>query len=249
MGAMPEEINGIVDLLSGKTETTRGGRTYYTGTINDVKTVVVFSRWGKVAAATTAANLILEFKITDLIFTGVAGGIDPELGIGDIVVASKLIQHDLDARPIIPQFEIPLLKKTYLESSVSLTEVALTAVNKLIEEKRLHQLISAEDLQRFGISRPKVVKGVIASGDKFFASTKDKHQLIEMLPDVHCVEMEGAATAQTCFEYNIPFTVVRTISDTADDKSPEDFPLFIRSISSKYAAEIIRNICSHLSAS
>lgn len=247
MGAMPEEINGIVGLLSEKRETKRGGRTYYTGTIHNIRTVVVFSRWGKVAAATTASNLILEFHITDLIFTGVAGGINPELYIGDIVIASKLIQHDMDARPLIPRFEIPLLGKTYFESSESLTNVSMKAVRELIDEKRLHQLISDQDLQRFGITNPRAITGIIASGDKFFAGTKEKHKLTENLPDVLCVEMEGAATAQTCFEYGIPFTVIRTISDTADDNSPEDFPLFVRNIASKYAAEIIHNICQHLS--
>src|SRR6187431_3596464 len=114
LGAMPEEINGIVALLDDKTEVVKGMRTYYLGTINEVEVVVVFSRWGKVASATTVTHLIVEFGITQLFFTGVAGAINPELNIGDIVIASSLIQHDLDARPIMDRFEIPLLGKTML---------------------------------------------------------------------------------------------------------------------------------------
>ena len=74
LGAMPEEISGIVSLLKDKTEVVKGMRTYYLGTINNVEVVVVFSRWGKVASATTVAHLIVEFGITQLFFTGVARG-------------------------------------------------------------------------------------------------------------------------------------------------------------------------------
>src|SRR6188768_1427880 len=108
LGAMPEEISGIVSLLKEKTEVLKGMRTYYSGTINHVEVVVVFSRWGKVASATTATHLIVEFGITQLFFTGVAGAIHPNLNIGDIVIADSLVQHDLDARPIMSRFEIPL---------------------------------------------------------------------------------------------------------------------------------------------
>jgi adenosylhomocysteine nucleosidase len=84
--------------------------------------------------------------------------------------------------------------------------------------------------------------GDIASGDQFFSSNEQKHALNTQLPDVLCVEMEGAAVAQVCYEYEIPFSIIRTISDVADDQSHIDFPSFINKISSKYAAEIIKNI-------
>src|ERR1700761_8445415 len=115
MGAMPEEIESVGHLLEGKRAVTMGRRTYTEGTLNGVRVVLVFSRWGKVAAATTVSTLILEFKITELIFTGVAGAIDPRLKIGDIVLGQRLIQHDMDARPFMAQFEIPLLGKTFLD--------------------------------------------------------------------------------------------------------------------------------------
>lgn len=242
MGAMPEEINGIIELLADRKEVTRGMRTYYTGNINQIRTVVVFSRWGKVAAATTVSNLILEFGITELIFTGVAGAIDPSLNIGDIVVANRLIQHDMDARPIMPRFEIPLLGVTYFESAGRLADISVAAVNELIESALLQNTNISTELKHFGIARPKAVTGTIASGDKFFSASDEKIQLIEKLPDILCVEMEGAATAQVCYEYDIPFTIIRTISDAADDNSHVDFQSFIQHISSKYSVEIIKNI-------
>ena len=246
MGAMPEEIREVVQLLSNRHEVSIGMRTYYTGTLNGINTVIVFSRWGKTAAAATVSTLILEFKITDLIFTGVAGGIDPALNIGDIVIARRLVQHDMDARPLMPRYEIPLLDKTFFESDQAGLNVAVIAVNDMITNNHLYTLISSNELKQFGITTPRLFIGDIASGDKFFAANEDKHNLLENLPGTLCVEMEGAAVAQVCYEYNIPCTIIRTISDTADHNSAIDFPAFINSISSKYSLQIIKNIFAQL---
>lgn len=246
MGAMPEEISEVVNMLNDRQEIAIGRRNYFTGTLQGTKVVVVFSRWGKTAAAATVAALIHEFKITDLIFTGVAGGIDPALNIGDIVIATRLVQHDMDARPLMPRHEIPLLEKTFFESDERIFSISVDAVTEMISNKHLHELISDAELKHFGISQPKLFTGDIASGDKFFADNKDSHQLASDLPGTLCVEMEGAAVAQVCYEYNIPFTVIRTISDTADHNSAIDFPAFIKSISSKYSLQIIKNIFSKL---
>ncbi len=242
MGAMPEEIDGVVALLSNCKMTEKGKRRYFSGQINGIDTIVVFSRWGKVAAATTVTTLIHEFQITELLFTGVAGAIHSELKIGDIVLAKRLIQHDMDARPLMKQYEIPLLSKTYLESDSTHLAIASKAVNTLIENKRLHAVIDDASLAEFKIHQPKLFIGTIASGDQFFSSNAQKHALTEQLPEVLCVEMEGAAVAQVCYEYEIPFSIIRTISDVADDQSHIDFPSFIKKISSKYSTEIIRNI-------
>ncbi|HEY6144266.1 MAG TPA: 5'-methylthioadenosine/adenosylhomocysteine nucleosidase [Flavobacterium sp.] len=242
MGAMPEEIEGVVSLLSDCEISSMGKRTYFTGKINGIDTVVVFSRWGKVAAATTATTLIHEFKITELLFTGVAGAISPDLKIGDIVLGKRLVQHDMDARPLMKQFEIPLLSKIYFESDTAHLSIATNAIHSVFENKTLHSIIGTEDLSEFSISEPRLFIGNIASGDQFFSSTEQKNQLTAQLPAVLCVEMEGAAVAQVCYEYEIPFSIMRTISDVADDNSHIDFLSFIKKISSKYAAEIIKNI-------
>jgi len=242
MGAMPEEINGIVHLLEGKQERTLGMRTYYSGTVNGIKTVVVFSRWGKVAAAATVTSLILEFKITELIFTGVAGATNTQLSTGDIVIAKRLIQHDMDARPLMKQFEIPLLDKIHFDCPALQLNIATNAVNELLEKNHLHAIIDSIQLGKFGITTPRLFTGDIASGDKFFSAVLEKEKLIASLPAVLCVEMEGAAVAQVCFEYDIPFTIIRTISDAADENSVNDFPLFIETIAGRYTVAIIKNI-------
>lgn len=240
MGAMPEEIHTITELLTDLQTREIGGRIYYSGLLNDTPTVVVFSRWGKVAAATTVTTLILEFKITELFFTGVAGAIHPELNIGDIVIGKKLIQHDMDARPLMPQFEIPLLGISYIECPQEHIDSAEKIILDLFTQQHLKKVIAAEDMDSFNIHHPKLVIGDIASGDQFFASDEAKQHLLKLLPTILCVEMEGAAVAQVCYEYKIPFTIIRTISDSANENAPIDFPGFIKHISSKYSREIVK---------
>jgi adenosylhomocysteine nucleosidase len=242
LGAMPEEISGIVSLLKDTKEVEKGRRIYYTGTLNDIEVVVVFSRWGKVASATTVTHLIVEFGITQLYFTGVAGAIHQELNIGDIVVASSLVQHDLDARPIMKQFEIPLLGETVLYPPKDFLEKAVERVKELECNNTLSDLISLGCQKMFSISNPKVFVGQIASGDRFFAKSSEKEALLRVLPDVLCVEMEGAAVAQVCFEYDIPFVVIRTISDVANESSPIDFKEFVSDVASKFGIAIIQNL-------
>jgi adenosylhomocysteine nucleosidase len=242
MGAMPEEIKGVVGLLKNKHEVVKGMRTYYLGTINDIEVVVVFSRWGKVASATTVTHLIVEFGITQLVFTGVAGAIDADLKIGDIVIASSLVQHDLDARPIMSRFEIPLLGKTVLSPSEELLDRTVFKINELVRKGGLDRLLLPKDRKKFSLSNVKVIVGQIASGDKFFASNADKENILSILPDVLCVEMEGAAVAQVCFEYNIPYVIIRTISDEATDNSLVDFNDFVSQVASKFGVAIIQKM-------
>jgi adenosylhomocysteine nucleosidase len=246
MGAMPEEIGTITELLSDLQTTTIGGRTYYSGKLNSIQTVVVFSRWGKVAAATTVTTLILHFGITELLFTGVAGAIHPELNIGDMVIGKRLIQHDMDARPLMPQFEIPLLGKTFFEASPEGVVLAQRFIEIILSENHLTKAIAATDLKTFAISHPKVWVGDIASGDQFFSSNAAKKRLLDQLPSVLCVEMEGAAVAQVCFEYAVPYTIIRTISDSADEHATIDFPRFIRQVSSHYSFELVKHYAEYI---
>lgn len=242
MGAMPEEIDAVVQLLSVSRQSSHAGRVYYEGYLNTVKAVVVVSGWGKVAAAATVSTLIHKFHISELIFTGVAGAIDPHLRIGDIVIGSRLLQHDMDARPFIPQYEIPLLKKTFFECAPVQLAVAANAVKELFDNDSLCSLIGTEALQQFAIVAPSLHIGDIASGDQFFSDDIKKKQLLQNLPGVLCVEMEGAAVAQVCYENEVPCTVIRTISDAAGDGSHIDFAAFIERVAGKYSAGIIRNI-------
>ena len=239
MGAMPEEINGLIDLIEDKEEFRFGHRLYYQGTLHGHQVVAVVSGWGKVAAATTVTNLIAHFQISELIFTGVAGAISHEVSIGDIVLAKRLIQHDMDARPLIPQFEIPLLGKAFFEIQPHALQKSIAAIQKVLDQDGDFQ----RELQhKFNINKPTFHVGDIASGDKFFSTSQQKNGLKHILPTILCVEMEGAAVAQVCEENNLPFTIVRTISDGADDASVIDFQAFISEIASHYSVKIVQEL-------
>ena len=242
MGAIPQEINGVVSLLTNKQEHIIGKRSYFTGELNNQQVVVVYSRVGKVAAAATVTTLILEFNISELIFTGVAGGINDNVKIGDIVLGQSLIQHDMNASPLFPAYEIPMLGKAYFETEEAKVETATTAILELLEQQHLHNVISEKDLNKFNIHEPQLHVGIISSGDLFFSTNQQKKKLQENIPNVLCVEMEGAAVAQVCYEFDIPFIIIRTISDDADDHSTLDFNSFIEKISNVYSIEIIKNI-------
>lgn len=242
MGAIPQEINGVVNLLTNKQEHKIGRRSYFSGELNNQKVVVVYSRVGKVAASATVTTLILEFKVSELIFTGVAGGIHADVKIGDIVLGQSFIQHDMNAQPLFPAYEIPMLGKAYFEADSSLLEVATTAILEILEEQHLHNVISEKDLDKFNIHQPQLHVGLIGSGDLFFSTNSQKEKLQQNLPETLCVEMEGAAVAQVCYEFDIPFIIIRTISDDADNHSTLDFNSFIEKISNVYSIEIIKNI-------
>lgn len=227
MGAMPEEVAHLVAELRDAATTRHGNRAYHRGTLWGHDAVVVFSHWGKVAAAMTATTLVTEFGADRLLFTGVAGGVDPALRVGDVVVATRLVQHDLDARPLFARHEIPLLGRTYLEPDRALRAALADASRAYLAE-------------RGGDAR--VVEGLVASGDQFFSADAAREALRRDLPDAACVEMEGAAVAQVCTEYGVPFAVVRTISDAAGDTAAVDFPAFLRDVASAYSHGILRRL-------
>jgi adenosylhomocysteine nucleosidase len=236
MGAMPEEMAKIIAAITNKQVIESGSRTYYCGELFGQDVVAVFSRWGKVASATTATNMILDFKVDRIIFTGVAGAISPELNVGDIVIGHQLFQHDMDARPLMQRFEIPLTGRTSFETPQQDVDImAQAATNFLENNKEFLQLLSEQD-----ITNPKVLTGDIASGDLFISSTKMKYALIKNLPSVLCAEMEGAAVAQVCDDYGVPLTVVRVISDTADEKAHITAIGFVNQHAGDYSLSILK---------
>jgi adenosylhomocysteine nucleosidase len=238
VSALPEEISLVVERLADASTRAIGRRTFHRGSFHGVDTVAVFSGWGKVAAAVTVTQLIAAFPITRLVFSGVAGAVHHGLSIGDVVVGTGLLQHDMDASPIFPRYEVPLSGKYLFEPAPELREGLLHAAREFVKHD-LHVLVAAAELAFFHVRSPKVTGGVIASGDKFFASAAGVAELRERLPLVACVEMEGAAVAQVCEEYGLPFGVVRTLSDSADENSPHDFPRFAREIARHYSAGIL----------
>ncbi|WP_456423582.1 5'-methylthioadenosine/adenosylhomocysteine nucleosidase [Lutibacter sp.] len=237
ISAMQEEIQALLNKLQNISTITKGMRTYYTGTLFDKKVVLVFSRWGKVASAVTTTQLINDFNIDEIIFTGVAGAIKPTLNIGDIVIGKKLFQHDMNASPLFEPFEIPLLKRKFLETKDA-TKL-LSATNKFLNSYASY--INPKEAINFDITHPKVVYEDIASGDQFISCVAKIKHLNSILPTTYCVEMEGAAVAQVCFEYKVPFSIIRVISDKANNNATIDFPKFANSIASNYALGILKN--------
>ena len=237
---MAQEIDEVKALITDKTIVKIANREFVVGKIGNVRCVVAFSKWGKVAATITATLLIQEFAVTDLIFIGTAGALADGLKVGDIVISKRLVQHDLDARPIISRFEMPLLNRIYVNSDSELTELAGRAVSNLIN-KGVENMVEEDAIKEFGLA-PTLHFGDIASGDQFINSDEERNEILSLLPEVKCVEMEGAAVAQACLEFRTPFTVIRTISDTADHNAHVDFGRFIVKVANAYSRAIIGEI-------
>ena len=241
---MAQEIDEVKALLTDKTVVKIANREFVVGKIGNVRCVVAFSKWGKVAATITATLLIQEFGVTDLFFIGTAGALADKLKVGDIVVSKRLVQHDLDARPMISRFELPLLNRIYVNSDPELTELAGKAINRLIN-KGVENMVGNDAVKEFNLA-PTLHFGDIASGDQFINSDEKRNEILSLLPDVMCVEMEGAAVAQVCLEFSIPFTVIRTISDSADHNARVDFNKFIVEVANAYSRTIIAEIMQEI---
>lgn len=237
ISAMQEEIQALLNELKNTSISEKGMRRYYQGTLFNKEVVLVFSRWGKVASAVTTTQLINDFNVSEIIFTGVAGGIQDELNIGDVVIGKNLYQHDLNASPFYEKLEIPILKKKFLVTANP--EKLQNATNIFINT--YHNYIQKSDAKLFNIIEPKVIFGDIASGDQFISSLKKIKKLNKLIPSATCVEMEGASVAQVCFEYQMPFSIIRIISDKANDNANIDFSKFANSIASNYALGILKN--------
>ncbi len=247
LSAMLEEIHLISSNITDKKIETVGNRDYISGELGGKKVVAVFSRWGKVAAAQTATTLITKFGVEKIIFTGVAGAADTSLEIGDVVISRDLIQHDMDASaiPAFARFEIPLLGITHFKADHELIHLATEAAREYLSSIE-SQDIPIEALEEYNIHHPKVVIGTIATGDEFIANHEKIHELRTAINNLQCIEMEGAAVAQVCHEHQIPFVVIRAISDKADANAMNDFPSFVKNIVSHYSLGIVKTMLKNL---
>lgn len=242
ISALHQEQDGIIDCMHERQMLARGMRNYVSGRLWGTDCICVLSRVGKVAAAATAATLIERFGVTHILFTGVAGAVDNAVQVGDIVVADALVQHDMNATPLFPRFEVPLLGQSHFASDLHLTDRLVQSATDFVAHD-LGELVTAEDRDTFRLAAPRVHRGLIASGDEFVASRARQHDLKTAFPDLLAVEMEGAAVAQVCFEFGVPFAVIRTISDGANEASAHDFMQFIERVASRYAFGIVRRMC------
>ena len=243
LGAIQEEVGQLVPELGQPASQSIGGRTYYSGSLAGHDIVLAWSRMGKVAAASTATTLLDHFGVDRVIFTGVAGAAAPALNVGDVVIATALVQHDLDARPLFARFEVPLLGISRFRLEAALTGAMVKAAEEFVRED-LPSALDAATRSAFGLQAPNVATGLIASGDQFVADPTVLAALRRALPELLCVEMEGAAVAQVCHEHAVPLLVVRVISDRADHSAPVDFTRFISSAARHYSRGILRRYLS-----
>jgi adenosylhomocysteine nucleosidase len=237
VSAMHEELRALLPMLEQTERIVHAGRTFHVGRMAGRPVVLVLSGIGKVAAATTAALLLDEVEIERIVFTGAAGGLSPGVRVGDVVVARQLLQHDMDASPLFPRFEVPLTGKALFDTDAKLTEALGAAALHCLHNAP--ERIGETHLSDFGIDSPVLHRGLIVSGDRFVSTAAESDTLRGLLPHALAVEMEGAALAQVCHDFGAPFAVLRTISDRADDSAHVDFNRFIAEVASVYTREII----------
>ena len=240
LSALPEEQQGLAHALEHVQYVDRASRRFVQGRLHGVDVVLALTGIGKVAAATTTTTLIEHFGIQQLVFTGVAGGLGPQVRVGDVVVAQQFLQHDMDVRPLFPRWQVPGYAHPVFECDAPLVQCLRQAAEHCTHAAaRL-----AEPLLQQHI--PAVHCGLIVSGDQFIVSAAVSSAITQDLATAGysalAVEMEGAAIAQVCADYCIPFAAVRTISDRADDAAHVHFPAFVEAVASRYAQLIIEHL-------
>ncbi len=237
VSAMHDELSHLLALMPDEHKQTRAGREFWVGHLHGHDVVLVLSGIGKVAAATTATLLIEHFKASQIVFTGVAGGLGQNVHVGDLVVADSFLQHDFDASPLFPKYEVPSYGVSTFQADRKLAHELRHASNAVLAD--LDKVLTIEAKSTFNLTNPQLHTGLLISGDRFVSTTAESQTLQSDLPQALAVEMESAAFAQVCHDYAVPFAAVRTISDRADDDAHVDFERFLSEIASKYSLNVI----------
>jgi adenosylhomocysteine nucleosidase len=237
VSAMHDELSQLLALMPDEQKQTRAGREFWGGHLHGHDVVLVLSGIGKVAAATTATLLIEHYKTSQIVFSGVAGGLGKNVNVGDLVVADSFLQHDLDVSPLFPKYEVPSYGVSSFQADEALAAELKQACDAVLVE--LDDVLTIEARTAFNLANPQLHAGLLISGDRFVSTTAESQKLQQDLPQALAVEMESAAFAQVCHDYNVPFAAVRTISDRADDDATVDFNRFLSQVASHYSASIV----------
>ena len=209
IGAMEIEVAQLKTMMENIVITTKAGMDFYAGTINGKEVVVVQSGIGKVNAGMCTQILADLYQVDAVINTGVAGSLRNEINIGDIVISTTAVQHDMDVTPLGYQKGfIPGMKELAFAADQELSQLAVATCQEV-----------NPDIQ--------VYTGIVATGDQFIASREVKDSIISCF-EASCTEMEGGAIAQAAFLNQIPFVIIRAISDKADNSAQMDYPEFER---------------------
>lgn len=207
IGAMEVEVTTLKERMTVEEIVSIASMEFYKGTYHDKKVVIVRSGIGKVNAAVCTQILADRFHVSAIINTGIAGSLQASINIGDIVVSSDALQHDMDATGFgYPLGTIPQMNTSDFEADPRLIKIAQDACDKVNPDIHTHV-------------------GRVVSGDQFISDNSKKEFLKETFKGL-CTEMEGAAIAQASFLNNIPFVILRAISDKADGSAEMDYPEF-----------------------
>ncbi len=226
IGAMELELEELKAQMNTTNIVKKAGMEFYEGTLNDASVVIVRSGIGKVNAALCVQILVNIFEVTHIINTGVAGSLNAKLDIGDILVSTDALHHDMDVTILGYQLgEVPQMGVREFPADKRLTALAIESCEKVNPD--IH-----------------VLAGRVVSGDQFISSKEVKNKLIDVFQG-DCAEMEGAAIAHGAYLNQIPFVIIRAISDKADDSAEMDYPSFERAAaihSARLVADMVQNI-------
>lgn len=226
IGAMELEVETLKSKLKIKSAKKKAGMEFFEGTLNGVEVVIVRSGIGKVNAGICTQILADLFNVTHIINTGVAGSLDAAIDIGDIVVSAEVLQHDVDATNFgYQRGEIPQIGRLSFPADAAMAALAKSVCEKV----------------NSGI---KVFSGLIVSGDQFVADKAAKARITENFHGL-CTEMEGAAIGQAAYLNDIPFVILRAISDKADDSAEMDYPTFERK-AAEHCAKLVEEFIVEL---
>lgn len=211
IGAMEPEVAILKSQLTNSQTSTYGGYTFFQGLLNDTEVVIVQSGIGKVAAALATALLIDKFSPDYVVNTGSAGGFEQSLKVGDIVISDDVRYHDVDVTAF-----------GYDIGQLPANPAAFTPHPLLIDAAKTG-IESLDGVQ--------TLVGQITTGDTFMTKDEDIAKARANFPHMAAVEMEGAAIAQTCHQFNTPFVVIRSMSDIAGKESPTSFEAYLETAS------------------
>lgn len=225
IGAMRVEVDTLVSNLENESRRTVAGSVYYEGLLSGLDVVVVQCGIGKVNAALCAQILCSEFGVTHLVNTGVAGSLDPELDIGDLLVSRDAMHHDFDCGPVgYPKGQVPGMDVLAFPADEKLMDLAYAAAESV------------------NPGHTKV--GRVASGDQFISRKEVKEEIIAVT-GASCTEMEGATIAHVAYRNGIPFVILRAISDKADDSAEMDYPTF-EAIAARRCAQVTMELAQQM---
>jgi len=229
IAAMESELRDLASSLDHERTERIVGREIHYGNLEGQPVALVLCGCGKVNAALSATLLAAHAKVARILVTGLSGGLAEGLKIGDIVIGDSFMQHDMDARPLFPQHEIPFEGFSLIEAEPQLQGILVQAAREMLATKRPPGL---EDSQ--------VSEGLLVSGDQFVSSSEEREKILETLPAACAVDMESAAIAQVCRAAELPLGVMRVISDSADGSAHTDFAYFVTHSASVACAETVR---------